>query len=224
MPPIVLFMNILVHVVYDTILFIRIGQMSRSLPIEAVQNAQASRATGDQSKNQTKRRPAVFRCLDLESLVQLRVAIKLDICSICCEDYTGDDPSDVLIGLLKDCGHAYHFDCVWRWIDERRSCPLCRDTVAVNEDGMILLTLHDIEEAIKANGDSDDSTIQSPSPLGCEGHLEKENGDASESISQYQGEINQGFEADSVDSSWIEIRSRYNQNGHGNVPVIFHIS
>ena len=33
------------------------------------------------------------------------------------------------IGLLKQCGHFYHFECIWPWLKQQGSCPVCRRAV-----------------------------------------------------------------------------------------------
>lgn len=47
-------------------------------------------------------------------------------CSICCEDYVPDDDLRIL-----RCGHAFHIDCIDRWLfsatdySREPACPLC---------------------------------------------------------------------------------------------------
>lgn len=45
-----------------------------------------------------------------------------DICSICLVSY--DHPYDI-VSVLK-CGHVFHTDCVSSWLNQRDTCPLCR--------------------------------------------------------------------------------------------------
>lgn len=44
-----------------------------------------------------------------------------DICTICLEDYEGDDN----IMKIKKCTHNYHFKCISKWLIIKNTCPLC---------------------------------------------------------------------------------------------------
>ncbi|XAR56506.1 hypothetical protein NMG60_11037024 [Bertholletia excelsa] len=52
-------------------------------------------------------------CVDQES----------EFCVICQTDYENQEK----IGTL-DCGHAYHVDCVKKWLLEKNTCPICKST------------------------------------------------------------------------------------------------
>ncbi|KAJ7079369.1 hypothetical protein C8R43DRAFT_910164, partial [Mycena crocata] len=46
-------------------------------------------------------------------------------CLICLDDYTEEDDIRVL-----SCRHAFHMDCVDRWLETgRNNCPACRTKV-----------------------------------------------------------------------------------------------
>ncbi len=34
-----------------------------------------------------------------------------------------------IVGLLINCGHHFHFECLWKWLEQRTSCPVCRTQV-----------------------------------------------------------------------------------------------
>ncbi|XP_075078717.1 E3 ubiquitin protein ligase RIE1-like isoform X2 [Nicotiana tabacum] len=48
-------------------------------------------------------------------------------CCICLDDYCDGEE------LAKtDCGHLYHVDCIKKWIERNKSCPICkRDALAI---------------------------------------------------------------------------------------------
>jgi hypothetical protein len=56
--------------------------------------------------------------------------LELDVCIVCCNDFhTLPDPDTVTAELgiaLLSCGHAYHNDCVTKWLDTANTCPICR--------------------------------------------------------------------------------------------------
>ena len=48
-------------------------------------------------------------------------------CAICLEEYK--------IGLYKrtlNCNHTFHKKCIDKWIGEKLSCPICRNSVSGN--------------------------------------------------------------------------------------------
>uniref|UniRef100_A0A7N2MRD1 RING-type E3 ubiquitin transferase n=2 Tax=Quercus lobata TaxID=97700 RepID=A0A7N2MRD1_QUELO len=45
-------------------------------------------------------------------------------CSICQEEYEGDDE----MGKL-DCGHSYHLQCIKQWLAQKNCCPVCKTEV-----------------------------------------------------------------------------------------------
>jgi len=47
-----------------------------------------------------------------------------DMCSICLDDYK--EPSKVI--QLK-CSHLFHYNCIYEWIFNKNSCPVCRKII-----------------------------------------------------------------------------------------------
>ncbi|XP_054813854.1 E3 ubiquitin-protein ligase MBR2-like [Prosopis cineraria] len=47
-------------------------------------------------------------------------------CSICQEEYEGDDE----VGKLN-CEHNYHFECIRQWLAQKNFCPVCKQEVVV---------------------------------------------------------------------------------------------
>ncbi|RWW70099.1 hypothetical protein BHE74_00022236 [Ensete ventricosum] len=43
-------------------------------------------------------------------------------CAVCISKFDGDE----VLRLLPKCKHAFHIDCVDRWLEAHSSCPLCR--------------------------------------------------------------------------------------------------
>lgn len=43
-------------------------------------------------------------------------------CSICLGDFQEEEK----VKVLPECQHAYHCECVDKWLSEQSSCPLCR--------------------------------------------------------------------------------------------------
>ena len=44
-----------------------------------------------------------------------------------------DKDGVLVLGLLK-CGHAFHFECIWTWMQSRTKCPVCRSYTNMNQD------------------------------------------------------------------------------------------
>ena len=64
-------------------------------------------------------------------------------CPICFEEYTGD-PRHVLVGYVLHCGHYFHFECIWKWLENNPNCPLCREDVLLKEDSIKGITLDEV--------------------------------------------------------------------------------
>lgn len=54
---------------------------------------------------------------------QTRISKESEACIICQVEYEEDE----IIGTL-DCGHAYHGECVKRWLSVKNLCPICKKT------------------------------------------------------------------------------------------------
>ena len=68
-----------------------------------------------------------------ESRPHSRAAMNRDnLCAICLDEYK-KDPCEEKIGLLNHCGHFYHFDCIWPWLQQHQHCPVCRQDTSIQE-------------------------------------------------------------------------------------------
>ena len=50
-------------------------------------------------------------------------------CSICLEDIK--KPMEQT-GMIKECFHLFHFQCLWDWLSLTETCPLCREIAKPN--------------------------------------------------------------------------------------------
>ncbi|URD94403.1 RING-H2 finger protein ATL12 [Musa troglodytarum] len=50
-------------------------------------------------------------------------------CAVCISKFNGDE----VLRLLPKCKHAFHIDCVDRWLEVHSSCPLCRCKVVAGD-------------------------------------------------------------------------------------------
>ncbi|XP_050225968.1 E3 ubiquitin-protein ligase RING1-like [Mercurialis annua] len=48
-------------------------------------------------------------------------------CAICLEDFGGDEKKVVI--KMPNCGHSFHENCIFRWLQKKKSCPMCRRQV-----------------------------------------------------------------------------------------------
>ena len=56
---------------------------------------------------------------------------KPERCAICLEDETVEKPLTATCGEVplwqeRDCGHAFHEDCLDQWLEKSETCPICR--------------------------------------------------------------------------------------------------
>ena len=49
--------------------------------------------------------------------------LDLDSCLICLENFKSDD---LVIGLKCNVKHCFHNDCIFKWINQKPNCPICR--------------------------------------------------------------------------------------------------
>ncbi|KAI4305737.1 hypothetical protein L6164_029085 [Bauhinia variegata] len=68
-------------------------------------------------------RRQVSRKSFINSLLKVRVVGDDDACCSICLDKFGDLTSEV---VGTPCSHAFHQDCILRWLKNHWSCPLCR--------------------------------------------------------------------------------------------------
>ena len=44
------------------------------------------------------------------------------MCSICrCNMNEGD-----IVRKIRHCGHTFHINCIDRWLEDQKKCPICR--------------------------------------------------------------------------------------------------
>ncbi|KAJ9535220.1 hypothetical protein OSB04_un001695 [Centaurea solstitialis] len=43
-----------------------------------------------------------------------------DICPICLEEYTSENPR-----IVTKCSHHYHLSCIYEWNERSETCPVC---------------------------------------------------------------------------------------------------
>ncbi|KAL6620827.1 hypothetical protein ACP70R_035966 [Stipagrostis hirtigluma subsp. patula] len=72
-------------------------------------------------------------------------------CAVCLARFDDAD----LLRLLPRCRHAFHLDCVDRWLDSNASCPLCR--TRVHADDAELGLKYAASARILFGGDDDDA-------------------------------------------------------------------
>ena len=73
-----------------------------------------------------------------------------DACPICMDTYE-TDPKTIFVGLVKQCGHYFHFECLWNWLELNQTCPICRVTCNLAESDLHGLSLKQVLELVKSN-------------------------------------------------------------------------
>ncbi|TXG74427.1 hypothetical protein EZV62_003006 [Acer yangbiense] len=56
-------------------------------------------------------------------------------CSICLGVFEDEDE----LKVLPECNHAYHSDCLDKWLNSRSSCPLCRASLEISLDEIVII-------------------------------------------------------------------------------------
>lgn len=52
-----------------------------------------------------------------------------DFCPTCLEVYTDDNPK-----IFTRCGHAFHMQCIYAWLERKNTCPLCESPMDLQDD------------------------------------------------------------------------------------------
>ena len=63
-------------------------------------------------------------------------------CPICQCDYKEND----LITDLSECGHVYHSECLFKWLETSNTCPLCRININFNYKNVKKRKINEIDE------------------------------------------------------------------------------
>ncbi|KAL7083130.1 hypothetical protein ACP275_14G142900 [Erythranthe tilingii] len=82
------------------------------------------RPAGDGGPNE----PKINSCTELVILSENRINSEPDsyTCSICLESC---DPQELIKNITK-CQHYFHADCIERWLNNNRTCPVCRTVLS----------------------------------------------------------------------------------------------
>ena len=76
-------------------------------------------------------------------------------CSICLCEFgavaADEEEEPAAVVLETPCGHQYHQRCIWPWVIEHRSCPLCKSCVTLEECSKVVVA----EQQGDAAGDDD---------------------------------------------------------------------
>ena len=65
---------------------------------------------------------------------------------------------ELVLGLLK-CGHTFHFDCIWKWMQSRTKCPVCRSFTLMNQDDIRAVSIFAVFPDLDPKNKERDSTI-----------------------------------------------------------------
>eukprot|EP00877_Chromochloris_zofingiensis_P001105 jgi/Chrzof1/10996/Cz05g19290.t1 len=52
-----------------------------------------------------------------------------DCCPTCLEVYTQDNPK-----IFTRCGHHFHMQCIYEWLERKDTCPLCESKMVFEDD------------------------------------------------------------------------------------------
>uniref|UniRef100_A0ACD6A3X5 Uncharacterized protein n=1 Tax=Avena sativa TaxID=4498 RepID=A0ACD6A3X5_AVESA len=123
-------------------------------------------AHGDEAEPNGGVGKAVIESLPFFRFAALRGARQGLECAVCLAQFADAD----MLRLLPRCRHAFHLDCVDRWLRSRASCPLCRANVH-SDDAQLKYDSASARFVFGAAGDDDPAAVGS-SGSGCDGLLQ----------------------------------------------------
>lgn len=85
--------------------------------------------------------------ISYEAIMTLAIKGKNSDCSICIEEIKH---SEVFL-ILPVCGHRFHYTCVNPWLEENKTCPMCR--TCVREVSLTHARGDDLKEALNYHRD-----------------------------------------------------------------------
>jgi len=158
-------------------------------------NIPSSVITGNSRKNDTlkKRFLKNFRSSlkrlqkKRESVIEVFATNSNGSCPICFEDYNGD-PAEIFIGLIKSCGHYFHFDCIWPWLEVKGTCPLCRESATLKESDVTGIALRHL---ISKKIENEDTTLENI----CSHETKNNSSSSEENENALSGTVNLGFDS-----------------------------
>lgn len=68
-----------------------------------------------------------------------------DGCTICLDEYD-QSPDETFIGFVIKCGHYFHFECIWEWLEFNRSCPICREACQIKITDIRGISLREVQQ------------------------------------------------------------------------------
>ncbi len=73
-----------------------------------------------------------------------------------------NDRKDLVLGLLR-CGHVFHFECIWKWMQSRTKCPICRKFTNMSTDDIKAVSYEAVYSEKKRENKSGLTHLQSKS-------------------------------------------------------------
>ncbi len=70
-----------------------------------------------EKQNNNKRKRSIYCALPIHKATHADARFK---CSICLDNYSIEDSI-----ITTECMHRYHQSCLLKWIQEKRTCPIC---------------------------------------------------------------------------------------------------
>lgn len=97
----------------------------------ALQHAAASEANGQEQGSSSTVPKQPNESIELSRRAVPEVQQDPDVCSICLDEFTADDPSN-----STQCGHMFHLQCIMQWAQRSQECPMCFKALRLQEESL----------------------------------------------------------------------------------------